>query len=52
MNVFVAGPRSAVGRRLVPGLLEAGHEVVGLSRTPEGARALGSLGIRGVAGAS
>lgn len=50
MNVFVAGPASAVGRRLVPRLLEEGHAVVGLSRTPEGARALESLGIRGVVG--
>ncbi len=50
MNVFVAGPRSVVGRRLVPGLLEAAHDVIGLSRTAQGARALESLGIRGVTG--
>ena len=36
MKVFVAGPRGVVGRRLVPMLVEAGHEVVGLSRTPDG----------------
>jgi nucleoside-diphosphate-sugar epimerase len=31
MNVFVAG---AIGRRLVPMLVQAGHEVTGLTRTP------------------
>lgn len=50
MKVFVAGPGGVVGRRLVPRLLEAGHEVVGLSRTPVGAAELGKLEVRGVVG--
>jgi nucleoside-diphosphate-sugar epimerase len=32
MRTFVAGAAGAIGRQLVPMLLEAGHEVVG--RTP------------------
>ena len=50
MKVFVAGPDGVVGRRLVPRLLDAGHEVVGLSRSAEGAAALEQLGVRGVVG--
>lgn len=34
MRVFVAGATGAVGRRLVPQLIEAGHEVVATTRTP------------------
>ena len=34
MRVFVAGAGGAVGSRLVPLLVSAGHSVVGLTRTP------------------
>jgi 2-alkyl-3-oxoalkanoate reductase len=34
MRVFVAGATGAVGCRLVPLLVAAGHSVVGLTRTP------------------
>ncbi|MGH8913318.1 MAG: NAD-dependent epimerase/dehydratase family protein [Acidimicrobiia bacterium] len=34
MRVFVAGATGAIGRRLVPLLVDAGHEVVGTTRTP------------------
>lgn len=34
MKVFVAGATGAIGRRLVPLLVDAGHEVVGTTRTP------------------
>lgn len=34
MRVFLAGATGAVGQRLVPLLVEAGHEVVGTTRTP------------------
>jgi len=50
VKVFLAGARGVVGRRLVPLLVEAGHEVVGLSRSPEGARDLERLGVRSVVG--
>ena len=35
MKVFVAGATGAIGRRLLPLLVEAGHEVVGSTRTPD-----------------
>ncbi|MGH8531747.1 MAG: transposase [Gammaproteobacteria bacterium] len=35
MRVFVAGSTGAVGRSLVPHLLENGHEVVALVRTSQ-----------------
>jgi 2-alkyl-3-oxoalkanoate reductase len=50
MKVFVAGASGVVGRRLVPSLVEAGHEVVALSTTAEGANALERTEVRGVVG--
>lgn len=50
MKVFVAGPRGAIGRRLVPMLLDAGHDLVGLSRALDGVGSLESLGVRVVTG--
>jgi nucleoside-diphosphate-sugar epimerase len=44
MRVFVAGATGAIGARLVPQLVERGHEVIGTSRSPEKA---GSLRARG-----
>jgi nucleoside-diphosphate-sugar epimerase len=35
MRVFVAGATGAIGRQLVPRLVAAGHEVVGMTRSPE-----------------
>jgi nucleoside-diphosphate-sugar epimerase len=35
MRVFLAGATGANGRRLVPQLVDSGHEVVGTTRTPE-----------------
>src|SRR5215207_2194050 len=34
MRVFVAGATGALGRHLVPGLVQAGHEVTATTRTP------------------
>src|SRR3954447_16139136 len=34
MRVFVAGASGAIGTRLVPQLIDAGHEVIGTSRSP------------------
>lgn len=44
MNVFVAGATGAIGRRLVPALLESGFNVVAMTRSPEKAAALRDLG--------
>ena len=44
MKVFVAGASGALGRRLVPVLVGAGHEVVGMTRSPEGTGVLRELG--------
>jgi nucleoside-diphosphate-sugar epimerase len=48
MRILLAGATGAVGRPLVRRLVEAGHEVVGLTRRPERVRALGEAGARGV----
>jgi nucleoside-diphosphate-sugar epimerase len=44
MRVFVAGASGAVGRSLVPQLIERGHEVVATTRRTENAAALRALG--------
>ena len=44
MKVFVAGGSGAIGRRLVPQLLAAGHDVVAMTRSPGKADVLRSLG--------
>jgi nucleoside-diphosphate-sugar epimerase len=44
-RVFVAGASGAVGRRLVPLLLAAGHEVTGTTRSPEAAERLRAVGV-------
>jgi nucleoside-diphosphate-sugar epimerase len=49
MRVFVAGASGAIGARLVPQLVERGHEVIGTSRSPEKAAGLRALGAEGVA---
>ena len=44
-RIFLAGASGAVGRRLVPLLLEAGHSVVGTSRSSAKAQELRALGV-------
>ncbi|HEX7084126.1 MAG TPA: NAD(P)H-binding protein [Gaiellaceae bacterium] len=44
MRVFVAGATGVIGRRLVPLLVAAGHEVAGLTRDPAKADLLRTLG--------
>ena len=44
MRVFVAGASGAIGRRLVPALIAAGHEVTGSTRKPANATALTAAG--------
>ena len=48
MRVFVAGASGAIGRRLVPKLLEAGHEVTGMTRSEERAERLREAGAKTV----
>jgi nucleoside-diphosphate-sugar epimerase len=48
MKVFVTGATGAIGRPLVSRLVDAGHEVVGATRSAERARALGEQGATGV----
>jgi len=44
MRVFVAGASGAIGRRLVPQLIAAGHEVTGTTRSEEKAEGIRSAG--------
>ncbi|MGX7681902.1 NAD-dependent epimerase/dehydratase family protein [Jatrophihabitans sp. DSM 45814] len=44
MKIFVAGATGAIGRRLVPQLVGAGHEVVATTRTADKLRLLEALG--------
>jgi nucleoside-diphosphate-sugar epimerase len=48
MRVFVAGASGAIGRRLVPQLIGAGHQVIGTHNSPSSAELLRKLGARPV----
>ncbi len=48
MKVFVTGATGVVGRRAVPLLVQAGHEVTAVARTPDKAAALQRTGARPV----
>jgi nucleoside-diphosphate-sugar epimerase len=48
MRIFVAGASGLIGVRLVPLLVEAGHEVAGMTRSPEKAGLLRDLGAEPV----
>lgn len=48
MKVLVAGATGAIGRPLVAHLLDAGHDVVATTRSPERAEALRDAGADGV----
>ncbi len=48
MKVFLAGAGGAIGRSLLPRLIEAGHEVTGMSRSEERAEAIRSAGAEAV----
>src|SRR5438128_1823973 len=49
MPVFVAGATGAIGTRLVPKLVDRGHEVIGTSRSIDRAQRLHALGAEPVA---
>jgi nucleoside-diphosphate-sugar epimerase len=44
MRVFVVGASGAIGTRLVPQLIQRGHEVVGTARSPRNAERVAALG--------
>ena len=48
MRVFVTGASGAIGRRLVPQLIDAGHEVIGTHNAPASAAVLRTLGAKPV----
>jgi nucleoside-diphosphate-sugar epimerase len=48
MKVFLAGATGAIGRRLVPQLVEAGHQVTAITRSKEKLGMLSELGAEPV----
>ena len=48
MRVFVAGASGAIGTRLVPQLIERGHEVIGTSKSPGNAERIRALGAESI----
>ena len=49
MKVFVAGASGAIGSRLVPQLIDRGHEVIGTYRSPRSAERVRTLGAKPMA---
>src|SRR5207249_6078078 len=47
-RIFVAGATGAIGKQLVPALLAAGHEVIGMTRSASRAAELDGLGATSV----
>src|ERR687892_59906 len=48
MRIFVAGASGALGSRLVPQLIDAGHDVIGTHRSPGSTELLRTLGAKPV----
>jgi nucleoside-diphosphate-sugar epimerase len=48
MRIFVAGASGVIGRALLPSLLAAGHQTVGMTRSPEKAQRIASVGAQPV----
>jgi nucleoside-diphosphate-sugar epimerase len=49
MRVFVVGASGAIGTRLVPQLIDRGHEVIGTHRSPGNAERVRALGAEPIA---
>jgi len=50
VNIFIAGGSGAIGRQLVPMLVQDGHHVVAMSRSADGAALLDAMGATPVIG--
>ncbi len=50
MNIFIAGGSGAIGRQLLPMLVQDGHHVVAMTRTPAGAERIAATGATPVIG--
>lgn len=50
MKIFVAGAAGVIGRKMLPMLVRAGHEVTGMSRKEEQCALIESMGCRAVIG--
>ena len=48
MQVFVAGASGAIGSRLVPQLIDRGHDVIGTATSPERAKRVSALGAEAI----
>lgn len=48
MRIFVAGATGTIGRRLIPMLIQAGHSVTGMTRSPGKAKELHAAGADSV----
>ena len=48
MRIFVAGATGAVGQRLIPQLIERGHEVIGTTRVPAKMATIAAAGAKAV----
>ena len=50
MKIFVAGASGVIGKRLLPKLIEAGHQVTAMSRTAKNAEGIKAMGAHFVMG--